>query len=174
MNTTYSTPPQSKAELIKRIRASRALVEELIQSIPTVILLQAGPDGGWSIQDHLAHLSEWCWKLLAMIRGRPGYEGLRVDAETDQTAGLDGINAILYERNRGRGTDEVLADFRRAHAEVLVAVEQLDEADLSRAYDLTDPTDPRQLLEGIIGNTYGHDLEHLAYIHAILDAQSHI
>jgi len=77
---------------------------------------------------------------------------------------VDEINAILYERKPPTPTAEKLADFRKGHEAVLEALDQLDEADLQRAYDLTDPTDKRSLLAGIIGNTYGHDLEHLGWI----------
>jgi len=168
MEQSFSTPPEDKAELIRRIQAARTELEDAIGKLDQEEITRPGPDGGWSVLDHLIHLAEWRWKLLAMIQGRAGNEGLGIDAQTYQTAGLDGVNAILYERNRQRPTTEKLAEFRRAHEAVLEAIDQLDEASLQRAYDLTDPSDPRILLEGIIGNTYGHDLEHLGWIREII------
>jgi hypothetical protein len=132
-------------------------------------LERPGPDGGWSVLDHLVHLAEWRWKILAVIAGHAGHEGLRIDAQTYRSGGLDGVNAILYERNRDRPAAEKLADFRNAHEAVLAAVEQMEAADLQRQYDLTDPTDDRILLDGIIGNTYDHDLEHLGWIREQLE-----
>ncbi len=164
MDENFSTPPKDKAELIRRIQAAREELEDTIRPLSAEELVRSGPDGGWSVLDHLIHLAEWRWKLLAMIQGRAGYEGLGIDAQTYQTAGLDGINAILQERSRQRPAAEILAEFRRAHQVVLKAIERMEEADLQRVYDLTDPTDTTRLIEGIIANTYGHDLEHLGWI----------
>ncbi len=169
MDENFSTPPKDKAELIRRIRAARKELEDTLRPMSAEELSRPGPDGGWSVLDHLIHLAEWRWKLLAMMQGRAGYEGLGIDAQTYQTAGLDGINAILHERNRRRPTAEVLTEFRRAHEVVLGAIERMDEADLQRVYDLADPTDTRRLIEGIIANTYGHDLEHLGWIREMLE-----
>ncbi len=164
MNETSSTLPKDKAELVRRIQAARTELEDFIGTLSPEALAKPGPDGGWSVLDHLVHLAEWRWKQLALIQGRPGYEGLGIDKQTFATAGIDGVNAILYERNRQRSTAEKLKDFRESHQAMLDAVAQMDEAGLQRANDLTDPTDRRILLEGIIGNTYEHDLEHLVWI----------
>jgi uncharacterized damage-inducible protein DinB len=164
MNERFSTPPKDKAELIHRIQEVRAELENFIGTLSSEALTQPGPDGGWSVLDHLIHLAEWRWKLLAMIQGRPGHEGLGIEKQTYETAGQDAVNAILYERNRQRPNAGKLAAYRESHEAVLEAIQQLHEADLQRVYDLTDPTDQRTLLEGIIGNTYGHDLEHLGWI----------
>ncbi len=169
MDENFSTTPKDKAELIHRIDAARAELEDTIRPLSEEALGRPGPDGGWSVLDHLIHLAEWRWKLLAMMQGHAGYEGLGIDAQTYQTAGLDGINAILQERNRQRPATELLAEFRHAHQVVLEAIERMDEADLRRVYDLTDPSDTRLLIEGIIGNTYGHDLEHLGWIREMLE-----
>jgi hypothetical protein len=158
----------NKAELIARIQLAREELEEVLLGLSPADLARPGPEGGWAVQDHLAHLAEWRWKLLAMMNGRPGYEGLQISAE-QYSAGLDPINALLYERNQARSTEDILANFRRAHQAVLDALAPMTDADLKCAYDLTDPTDERSLLEGIIGNTYAHDLEHLAWIQAILN-----
>lgn len=168
MDDTFSTPPSDKAELIRRIQAARTELEDFLSKQEPEALALPGPDGGWSVLDHLVHLAEWRWKLLALIQGRAGYQGLRIDPQTYQTAGLDAVNAILYQRNQGRPGEEKLAEFHKAHAAVLEAIDRLAEADLRRPYDLTDPTDERILLDGIIGNTYEHDLEHLGWIKEIL------
>lgn len=160
--------PRTKADLIERIQQARADLDALVGPLSEAELSQPGPDGGWAVRDHLMHLAEWRWKLLAMMRGRPGYEGLQIDPQTYATAGVDRINAILYERNQPRGTAEILADYHRAHQTVLEAIQQMDESDLRRPYDLTDYSDPRLLMAGIAGNTYEHDAEHLGWIRELL------
>ncbi|RPJ49437.1 MAG: ClbS/DfsB family four-helix bundle protein [Chloroflexi bacterium] len=164
METEFTSPPANKTELIRRIEGARAALEDYLGKLEPEALSRANVPGGWSILDHLIHLAEWRWKLMAMMAGRGGHEGLKIDAQIYQTVELDELNAILYERNRQRPAEEILLEFRRAHETVLAAIDRPDEADLQRAYDLTAPADTRRLLEGIIGNTYEHDLEHLAWI----------
>jgi hypothetical protein len=165
-----STYP-SKSELLADIRAARAELEALIAPLSPQALSRPGPDGGWSIQDHLIHLAEWRWKLLAMINGRSGNEGLHIDEQVYHSGDFDAINDLLYRRNRARSTEDLLTEFRRAHAEVIRAIEQLPEVGLLRAYDLTLPGDTRPLVAGILGNTSDHDREHIEWIKEMLKPQ---
>src|SRR5512138_1288107 len=110
MSVEYTHPPKDKAELISRIQAARAELEDFLGTLSPEALEKPGPDGGWSVLDHLVHLAEWRWKLLAMIQGRAGYEGLRIDEQTYHTADINQVNAILYQRNHSRPTAEKLAD----------------------------------------------------------------
>lgn len=157
------TSPRNKTELVERINAARAALDGTLSGLSDEALTRPGTGGGWSVKDHLAHLNQWRWKLLAMIEGRPPHQALGIDQAT-YAAGLDAINARLYERDRDRPLAEILAESRRAHQAVLDAIAGMEEADLSRAYNLDDPTDSRILLEGIAGNTYEHDLEHRQWI----------
>lgn len=168
MDNSFSTPPKDKAELVRRIQAARDELEDFLGQQSPEALAQPGPDGGWSVLDHLIHLAEWRWKQLALIQGQPGYRGLRIDAQTYETAGLDEVNAILYKRNRDLPSAKKLDEFNKAHAAVLEAIGRMDEADLQGPNNRSDPTDARSLLEGIIGNTYEHDLEHLGWIKEML------
>jgi hypothetical protein len=59
-------------------------------------------------------------------------------------------------------------DFRQTHQDMLIAVEGLSEADLAKPYVPDDPTDSRRLVDGIIANSYEHDLEHQGWIEELL------
>jgi hypothetical protein len=160
--------PQNKGELIERMRQARAALEHTISSLSNEELIRPGADGGWSVKDHLAHLAAWARKVLAIMQGRPAYEGLQVDEMTYRETDLDGLNAILYEHARNRSLADVLADFRQTHRDMLIAVEGLSEADLAKPYVPDDPTDSRRLVDGIISNSYEHDLEHQGWIEELL------
>jgi hypothetical protein len=78
---------------------------------------------------------------------------------------MNRLNDHLYAQNRTRALDEVLADFRQTHAQVVDELSQLSEEDIF---------DPKRfawregvpLLATIAGNTYGHYQEHLGWIRA--------
>jgi len=160
--------PRNKPELMDRIRRSRAALEQAIAGLDEAALSAPGPDGGWSIKDHLAHLSDWDRRLLAGIQGRPPYEAMGVDRALWEADDLDRLNAALYERSRARAAAEVLAEFRATRQQVLDALEPLAEADLHRPFNTAEPTDTRPLDALIAGNTFGHDEEHLEWIRPLL------
>ena len=125
----------------------------------------AGGDG-WSVKDELAHLAAWARGLAALVRKQPRYTpmGLPADA-APHTVGIEGMNRMIYERNRTRPLDEVLADLQEAHQEALAAVSAMADEDLLRPYDDFQPQDRRPdghtpILWRIAGNTFGHYAEH--------------
>jgi uncharacterized protein (TIGR03083 family) len=162
---------QQRDQLLERIRSSRAALDQVVGRLGEAQLTTPGPDGGWAVKDHLAHLAAWEQKMLAMVRGRPGYEGLQVDAATYEASNLDQLNAILHERFKALRAADVLAESQRSYAQVLAAVEPLSPAELGARYAPDDdPEDARRMIDGIVDNTYGHYDEHRAAIEEIIAA----
>ena len=122
--------------------------------------------GGWSVKDELAHLAAWARGLAALVRKQPRYPPMGLPAgAAPHTLGIERMNRIIYERNRSRPLDEVLAELRAAHEDALAAVSALSDEDLLRPYDDYQPQDRRPdgdtpILWRIAGNTYGHYAEH--------------
>ena len=79
----------------------------------------------------------------------------------------DGLNAILYERNRHRSVAEVVSDLYRSHEQVLATLEQMTYADLMKPRYADDP-EARPVIGWVIGNTYEHYQEHRRAIQAIV------
>jgi hypothetical protein len=150
------TQPTNKAELMQRIRADRARLEQVLATLDDAALEKAGPDG-WAIKDHLAHLTAWSQKAAAGVQGRPFYEGLGLDKSA---VGLseDELNARLQARSHGRPAAELLAEFREANDHILQLISDLPET------KLFGPEADKKLLANIAGNTYEHDAEHRGWI----------
>ena len=163
-----SSDPQTKQELLDRIQSARRALEGLLARLDAQAMQQPGPNGGWSVKDHLAHLAEWSRKQLALIDGQPGHEGLGIDQALYENGGIDAINAELYRRNNQRTLEDVLADFRASHETMVSRITQMSDADLRRVNNLKDPEGKRTLLEGIASNTYEHDEEHVEWIKEML------
>jgi uncharacterized protein (TIGR03083 family) len=148
--------------MLGEIRAARAEIEALLARLDEAALTRPGPDGGWSIKDHLAHLTAWRRMVLGLLAGQPRHAGLGVERATyDQ--GEDAINAALEAHAKEQLPAEVVAEFRQVYDDLVARLEQFDEATWNEPYPLTPrPAYPR--VDSIAGNTYEHDREHLAWI----------
>ncbi|MDL1896466.1 ClbS/DfsB family four-helix bundle protein, partial [Anaerolineae bacterium CFX7] len=56
--------PTTKQELLHRIRARHADMEELLSSLEPAQMRAPELDGGWSVKDSLAHIAAWEKVLL--------------------------------------------------------------------------------------------------------------
>ncbi len=157
-----NSQPETKTELIERIRQAREELEKHLAALTPEQLSEPGPEG-WSIKDHLLHIVEWQRFLLGFLQGRTAHEWLGV-AERVSSMEVDAINDILYERQRERPVEQALADFRQSYDEVLAALENLPEENLRSPFWVLDTSEQYLLQEGISSNTCDHDMEHLGWI----------
>lgn len=120
-------PPVSwnRSELIDRIRSTRDELEALIADLTPDQMTEPGVAEEWSIKDMLAHIA-WYEGEEAEFYGETGAESSPLWDEPQ-----DPRNQILFEQNRDRSLQEVLTQFRQAHARFLEVVEGLSEEDLS-------------------------------------------
>jgi hypothetical protein len=127
------------------------------------------PDsGGWSPKDNLAHLTEWMKVLLGYhIDKRPPAEVLGVPEEIVKDWDPTFINPVLFERNKNRPAAEVLAELKKAYAELTARLESMSTNDLMQPRRAEDPQ-KRPLVLWILGNTSEHFAEHRATIEKTL------
>jgi hypothetical protein len=119
------------------------------------------PDaGGWSVLDNLAHVCEWEKFLLAhQCDGKSADAALGFPLGTLGNTGEAEWNALLWERNRGRTAESVLAELRAVHARLMAWVQRLSDADLrEEVFGIGPDQLPRAIL--IINNSYDHYAEH--------------
>jgi hypothetical protein len=161
--------PKTKTELLARIRAARAALELALAQLDEDGLMEPGPDG-WSIKDHLFHLSAWLRKTLAVLQGQPGHEALGVPQSLYNSGDTDGINARLHQQSQLLRLADVQAVFHNSHHAILDLISTQPESWLSQAYSASDADDHRQVMEAIASNTYEHDEEHRGWIEARLKA----
>jgi Mycothiol maleylpyruvate isomerase N-terminal domain len=92
--------PQPRAALLPRIQQERAALEETISQLTAAEMTKPGPNGGWSVKDHLAHLAIWEKGVAALLEGRPRYAAMGFEEATYLHTDLDGLNAIIHEHYR--------------------------------------------------------------------------
>ena len=170
----YETAPRDTEELLDRIADGWAILRQRIASLSSAQLTTPGPDGGWSVKDHLAHLATWEGMLIALLEGKPIHTAFGISrAEYDALESTDALNAVIAEQNKGLSLDEVMGRSDETHAQLVAKIGALADEDLSKPITFFQPDDPdgpdeRPVLVKIIGDTYGNYAEHLPWIEAIL------
>jgi hypothetical protein len=151
--------PRDKAELLAWIEREWVALGQSYAGLSDEQM--SVPDtGGWSIKDNLAHVTEWeRFMRLAYLQGIPEPEAMGIDAETLAREDENGINAILFQRNRDRSVADVLVELDRSHQQVVTELEGMTFEEMMRPMNPEDPK-RRPLMLWIIGNTYEHYQEH--------------
>lgn len=160
----YDEVPTAAEDVLERVHASRAEIEAIIDHLSQEQMTAATDDGGWTIKDHLAHIVEWQRRGLAAIEGRPPWDAFGIDREEYQKLDIDGINAILHERNKDRPVEEVVTEFRKTQEKVVLTLEQMNEDDLQRGIPEEYSTRYRTIGELALSTFAGHDDEHVEEI----------
>lgn len=158
----------TKAELLDQIRQGRAAWEALLAEVPSARWDAPGVEDSWSVKDIIAHVTaceRWMAERLESVQaGGPFVPPDDPYADED----VDEQNARMQAESRALSLSTVLADAPRAHAQLLAAVEALDDADLHDPARLGMPPD-RQPWNVIAGNAHSHYAEHTPAIRDWLD-----
>jgi uncharacterized damage-inducible protein DinB len=147
-------------EVVEQSRAARAEIEAILEEVSSGQMTDVHDDGGWSIKDHLAHIAAWQWHTLGLIAGIPPHEAWYIDETTHQQLDLDGINEMIYERNKDRPLDDVLTDFRKAHEQAILEVSRMSEDDLARELPGRYQGGWVTIADAITGACIQHDFDH--------------
>jgi hypothetical protein len=159
--TEYDAIPTSADDILEEVHAARAEIEAIIDELSDEQMTQVQDDGGWTIKDHLAHIADWQRRGLGVIEGRPAWEAMGIDKETYQSLDIDGVNEILYERNRDRSLPEVLTEFRKTQEKVVLTLEQMNEDDLEREIPTGFNERHPRIIDIARENFAGHDHDHV-------------
>ena len=163
--------PSTVSELFIRIARGRADLEEWASTLSLARLSAPGEDG-WSIKDHLTHLSIWELSTAALLRREFRYAilgiqpGEPVPNETE-------LNARIFAQNKNRSVEDALDLFHNAHMELLNELANLSDADLQKPFTHFAPNEKsayaqNPILDWIAGNTYEHYAEHIQWIGEML------
>jgi hypothetical protein len=164
----------TKSELLDRIHASRAALEQLINSLSEIQLTRRGPSG-WAVKDHLAHLAAWELGIAELLQHGDRFGAMQLDEATVEGKSEDEINDLIYHRHVEQSLAEVKSLFQTAHDEMLRAIAVLEDVDLQRPYTAFLPEGSngpdRPVYKWIIGNTFGHFDEHYEYIQELVQKE---
>jgi hypothetical protein len=167
--------PGSKAELMASIeREWKSLMDVVVRLDFTQ--MTTPDEGGWSPKDNLAHLTEWMNILMGYhMDRRPPHEvvGISEDAmigvSEDVASAWDMgvINPILFERNRNRPLQDVLAELKSVYVKLINKLEVMPFEELLLPRHANEP-EKRPVILWVLGNTTDHFAEHRATIEKML------
>jgi len=165
MAIEYPPPATNRAELIERIEAQRASLVALLSPLTAEEMTE--PRGDWTLKDHIAHLTAWAGKAVALIQDLPAYKGLGLISPPADPRDYDSINAVLHGRDRSLPLEEVVARWGQRHGEVLAVLMLASDRDL-RLPTLPGEPDGPSMLAAVANNTYEHSMEHELWIRQAL------
>jgi hypothetical protein len=151
--------PKNLDELLTMIeREWDALMQTVNRLTPDQMMT---PDsGGWSPKDNLAHLSTWMnFMLKSQLGDMPAYLVLGIDEQKLKELDEDGENAIIFERNRKRATDDVLNELKGTYGETIQTLKAIDFQNLMKPVRRNTPQPPL-VIALVLGNTSEHFAEH--------------
>lgn len=146
-----ATPQPTRTELLRRSQEEHAALEALLA--PLSEEEQTRPDvteEGWSVKDHLAHLTWWEQRVIRVLAGAPD----PIAAIPGKIEGEDAVNAYVFAANRARSLAEVRGAFDASYQEMLRLIENVPDDMLARRY------------EWISSNAADHYAEHLRMLRA--------
>jgi uncharacterized damage-inducible protein DinB len=121
---TFDLPIAAFPTVLERVRGTPARLEELIASIPSE-LWTAEPLDGWSIQEHVGHLSDLDELHTARLED--------YDARAERLRPADLQNRKTEEAGHNRVTmEELLARFRAGRAAFVDRLDRMNETHIAR------------------------------------------
>src|SRR5687767_9054703 len=114
MTMEFPPPAATKMELIELILAQRASLEALLS--PLTAEEMEVVRGDWSIKDHLAHLTAWSGKAVAVLVGQPPYVGLGLNGPPANPRDYESINATMHARDQFKALEEVIEASGQRHS----------------------------------------------------------
>jgi hypothetical protein len=154
---------------------ARHSLESVIAGRSEQELTELRDAGGWSVKDHLYHLAVWERGIRYLLQGIPRHEGMELTDEQFRGLDADGMNAIIFEKNRDRPLEDVMQVFHDEHKTMVdyLASPAVSWDDLNRPYNDYAQDEPgsdtsHPVLYWVFGNTAGHFDEHQPWIEKIL------
>ncbi|MCC6790680.1 MAG: DinB family protein [Thermomicrobiales bacterium] len=171
MSHHHSDAIPTRAELMERIEAAWADLDQALIDLDGHQISLAPAPGEWSIKDHLAHLATWTVSAAALLSGKSRPEAMGVDGSVWASADEDEINAQIERIWSERAPADVLAALRTAQAQLRELIGAMSDDDLARAYSHFQPDATPYVAAPVVGwiagNTFEHVAMHLPALHAI-------
>src|SRR5262249_19705203 len=144
-------PQPPRSELLRRSQEEHASLEALLATLSEEEQIRPNvTEEGWSVKDHLAHLTWWEQRVIRVLAGAP--DPIAAIAATMESE--DAVNASVCAANRDRSLAEVRGAFDASYQEMLRLIENIPDDMVARRY------------EWISSNAADHYAEHLRMLQA--------
>lgn len=160
-----------KAELLRRIRDTRATWDTLLAEVGPERMTLPGVAGEWTVKDLVAHVAvyeRWtAWQMERALGGETAMVALPEQTAATDVNDLDERNAAFYAVFRDQPLDETLRQSRTSYNRLLAAVIAFPD-DLLANSDRFEWSFGAPVWRVVAGNSFAHEEEHIAHIRAWL------
>ena len=158
--------PESTSELMALIDQEWHALMQVVDRL-TPHQMTTSDSGGWTPKDNLAHLAAWMRVMKdAYLDKMPEYQAMGIEAERFKQLDTDGINSVLFERNRNRSTAEVLSGLKSTYSDAVQGLQGVVYADLMKPLR---QSGAERLIDEVLWNTSDHFREHRLTIERVLE-----
>ena len=163
----------TKTELLSYIAQSWARLDTALNRLTESQWTDMQDAQGWTVKDHVIHLTRWECSVVFFLQGWPRHQGLGVEEALYLEGSDDAINAVIYQQTKDVSVNEALAEFRSSHQQLLQLLQPLTDNDLHKHYRDYLPQEPGDgegppAINVIYGNTAHHFDEHLEWIETLV------
>lgn len=159
-------------ELLEEIEASWARLMETMSAASEADRTGATDPQGWTVLDHMAHVTAWERSVVYPLQGRRRHEALGITAEEFKQE-IDPSNELIRRQTRMQPYETVMASAAEVHDSLIAAIRSSSVEELRKPISELCPGDSaseRPFVELLMGDTAEHYGEHREYIEAIITA----
>jgi hypothetical protein len=152
----------NKAKLIETLQTKRAEWDAAIAEVPTAALTEPGVAGHWSVKDivtHMNHYEGWIAERMQEILRGELYTPVAMDMMP-----FEERNDLIYEQNRGRPAEEVMAESRAGFRKLMDGVQRHSEEFLIEPQTFEGTPEPITVWKFLRSEVYEHYSEHIPSI----------
>ena len=164
-----------KADLVEEIGSAWMELGSYLAGLSEAQVTSIVDGEGWTVKDHITHITAWEESVISFLQGRPRSEGLGVDKELYSRGSFDDINAAIREQRKGLSLEEATGRMHATHLRLLAVLDHLSDEDLVQPLrhflPASSAEDHRRAIDLIRDNTSGHHMEHLSWIQTLVGPQ---
>lgn len=163
-----------KSELLAEIDRNWNALTEWLAGLSDEQMTAFADAQGWTIKDHLIHISRWERWAIFYLRNEPCHLGVGVPESLYRNGPFDAINAVIFQQTRGVPLNEAMSQLHETHRQLLDLLHHQSEAELQKPYrepaeeegsEASAPPAANVLAEG----TAYHYAAHLGWMKALLE-----
>jgi hypothetical protein len=146
---------RTKTELLESILETRDQLNKKFSKLTPKQMTWPGSMDHWSVKDILAHLVDWEQRFISWYKAGQDGNVPETPAPGYSWRELPKLNQVGYEQHRDDKLENVLAEYKRSHQEIVKLVEGMTEQEIFEVgyYQWTGES---PLLVWIAANTSSH------------------
>jgi hypothetical protein len=163
---------QTKTDVLEEIERAWTAYQLRLAELPPGELEGPIDAAGWTIKDHITHVTAWEASVTAGLNRRPMHEAMGIST-SDLKQHIDELNERIREAHASESVQEALDAAARGHRELVLAIEALPEDALSMPVGeymtVRNPNSARQPVRNrILGASAQHYAIHMECIQRIV------